>query len=79
MITDVRGDQLEINDVVFRAKYSAFIPHKVLGFTNKSIKLSCERIHKSNYSYMNDNKDLSMHNESFYFPKRWAVFGLIKL
>jgi hypothetical protein len=92
MITDVFGREIEVGDVVVRAKFSTFNKHKVVGFTKSSIKLSCKMVNRTRrgyyteiisvYHYRADSKiedNLEEHNNYFYYDKNWARLGLIKI
>jgi len=93
MIADVFGREIEVGDVVVRAKFSTFNKHKVVGFTKSSIKLSCKMVSRtrrgyytneviSTYHYRADSKvedNLEEHNNYFYFDKNWSRLGLIKI
>lgn len=93
MITDVFGREIEVGDVVIRAKFSTFNKHKVVGFTKSSIKLSCMIISETirgnwtgnnirEYHYRADSKiedNLEEHNNYFYYNKNWSRLGLIKI
>lgn len=93
MIVDIFGREIEVGDVVVRAKFSTFNKHKVVGFTKSSIKLSCKMVSRTRRSYWADSgvqeyhyradskvdDNLEEHNNYFYYDKNWARLGLIKI
>lgn len=88
-IKDVKGQNIEIGDVVFRSKFGALSIHRVLRITKKSLVLSVHRDFRTygiepnfrRYYFIRDTRTLESlqdHNDSIYVPIRYMHFSLIK-
>lgn len=88
-IKDVKGQTIEIGDVVFRSKFGALSIHRVLRRTKQSLVLSIHRDSRTygiepnlrRYYFIRDTRTLESlqdHNDTIYVPIRYMQFSLIK-
>jgi len=88
-VVDIKGQKIQIGDVIFKAKFSKLSIHKVLRITKKSIVISILR----NFRYYGREPNLRIHyfieetttldsliehNDIMYVPIRHAQFSVIK-
>jgi len=81
------GEPLQEGDLVLRAIHSRYSLHTIVRFTNNNIVLSCQRgtntyrdwrgIERT-WSYMMYSTTVEQHNDTFYYSKAMAPYGLIK-
>lgn len=90
MIKDFLGNELNEGDVILRSIHSSFAFHKIIRFTQKSVVISCQRIHKTvpygakktySYSYIKNSvekNDINNHNGILYINKSYIKHNFIK-
>lgn len=88
-VVDIKGQKIQIGDVVLKAKFSKLSIHKVLRITKKSIVISIFRDFRyygrepnlRTHYFIKETitlDSLREHNNTMYVPIRHAQFNLIK-
>lgn len=81
-VFDVSNREIEIGDIVVRAKFSSQVFHKVLGITSRSLVLSCsrEQTRWSARPIMRDAiclEDVEKHYSRTYYSKTYSNRGIL--
>ena len=88
-IRDVKGQLIQVGDIIYRAKYSSLTIHKVLNITKKSLVLSSKVETRQHFRYDGTLREwtcrvdtytlesLNEHNDTIYINNRYTQ-GFIK-
>jgi len=88
-IVDIKGQKIQVGDVIFKVKFSKLNIHKVLKITKKSLVISIYRDFRiwgiepygRKHYFIRGTKTLESlkeHNDIMYIPIRYAQHGVIK-